>query len=317
MAGTFVAPTTGIFSGLTEQGYINAMAAALASMSGGTTAPTLTNTGLASLAGLWWHDTSTNIIKIRDQADTTWIPVFLVDETSKTIRAYGSSEQINPQTGTSYAVLATDLSKLVTFLNAAAIAVTLPQAIGTFGSGWYVDVENRGAGAVTITPTTSTIDGVASLVLQQNSGVRIASDGTNFYTLRGINPAGFAQTGSPNTFTALNTFAGLGAKQSYQAGGQVSANVSAGHVALDFSLGNSFVSVTAGAFTIDNPTNALAGQSGAVMFTGTLAAAAITFGTNWHSANGVRPTQGGGNDMLFWYCYSPTYFIFSYAAALS
>ncbi len=92
---------------------------------------------------------------------------------------------VNAQTGTSYTFLSGDRAKLVTHTNAAAIADTLPQATGAFGSGWFVDVQNRGAGLVTITPTTSTIDGAATLTLKTNDGVRIASDGANYFTMRG------------------------------------------------------------------------------------------------------------------------------------
>jgi hypothetical protein len=72
--------------------------------------------------------------------------------------------------------------------NASAVGLTLPRAGASswFTAGWVVDVQNRGAGSVTITPTTSTIDGAASLVLSQNAGVRIVSDGANYFTQRGI-----------------------------------------------------------------------------------------------------------------------------------
>ena len=97
---------------------------------------------------------------------------------------------VNAQTGTTYTFLASDAAKLVTFSNAAAIAATLPVASTTgFGSTWYVDVQNIGAvghGWVTITPTTSTIDGAATLVVQAGSGTRIFSDGTNYFTQRGV-----------------------------------------------------------------------------------------------------------------------------------
>lgn len=92
---------------------------------------------------------------------------------------------VNAQTGVSYTIAAGDKSKLVTHSNAGAIAVTLPQAGASFPDGWYYFTENRGAGTVTITPTTSTIDGAASLTLEQNDGVFIASDGANYYTSRG------------------------------------------------------------------------------------------------------------------------------------
>lgn len=87
---------------------------------------------------------------------------------------------INAQTGTTYTVLSSDACKLVTFSNGSAVAVTLPQATGSFAAGFAFDVQNKGAGAVTITPTTSTINGSATLVVNQNTGCSIVSDGTNY-----------------------------------------------------------------------------------------------------------------------------------------
>jgi hypothetical protein len=99
---------------------------------------------------------------------------------------------VNTQSGTSYTVADSDKSKLVTFSNASSVAVTLPQAgaSGWFVGGWDVYLENRGAGTVTVTATSSTIDGVGSLPLAQNSGVRIVSDGINYFTVRGMGGAG-------------------------------------------------------------------------------------------------------------------------------
>jgi hypothetical protein len=53
-----------------------------------------------------------------------------------------------------------------------------------------MDVQNRGAGTLTITPTTSTVDGASSLALTTGQGRRIASDGTNYFTQRGIGGGG-------------------------------------------------------------------------------------------------------------------------------
>lgn len=97
---------------------------------------------------------------------------------------------VNAQTGTSYTYLSGDFRKLVTHSNGSAIAGTLPQATGAFGAGWYMWVENRGAGTLTITPITSTIDGAASLALTTNQGCLIASDGTNYFTMRGVGATG-------------------------------------------------------------------------------------------------------------------------------
>lgn len=98
------------------------------------------------------------------------------------INAGGFTEHLtNAQTGTSYTILTGDRSKLVTLDNPAAVSVTLPQAVSvTFPDGWYVTVEDIGAGATTITPTTSTINGAATLVLATNESAFIVSDGTNY-----------------------------------------------------------------------------------------------------------------------------------------
>lgn len=94
-------------------------------------------------------------------------------------------ELVNAQTGTTYTFLNSDSSKLVTAFNAAAQAYTLPQAgaASSFLTGWFADIHNKStnaAGVVTITPTTSTIDGAATLVLQAGGFARIVSDGTNY-----------------------------------------------------------------------------------------------------------------------------------------
>ncbi len=88
---------------------------------------------------------------------------------------------LNQQTGVTYTFLAGDQGKLVTFNNAAPVAVDLPQAIGSFGAGYNILVQNLGAGAVTITPALSTINGAATLVLTQNQIALIVSAGLNVY----------------------------------------------------------------------------------------------------------------------------------------
>lgn len=104
---------------------------------------------------------------------------------------------INAQSGTTYTVLSADCGQLVSFTNASAVAVTLPQATGSFTTGFYSTFINLGAGLVTITPTTSTIDGLASLTLAQFQSVDVVSNGTNYITARGRVPNGlFTTTGA-------------------------------------------------------------------------------------------------------------------------
>lgn len=96
-------------------------------------------------------------------------------------------ENINPQVGTTYTFTFNDLKKLVTFNNASSIAATLPQATGSFGADEWIEVQNVGVGLVTITPTTSTVDGATVLIVPSGYGVKIVSDGTN-YQIAGMNP---------------------------------------------------------------------------------------------------------------------------------
>jgi len=89
---------------------------------------------------------------------------------------------VNAQIGTSYTVVVADYGQLLTLSNSSAVAVTLPQATGSFATFNFF-VINKGAGLVTITPTTSTINGAASLAIAQGFGVHIVSDGANYQTL--------------------------------------------------------------------------------------------------------------------------------------
>jgi hypothetical protein len=112
---------------------------------------------------------------------------------------------VNAQTGTTYTVLTGDRAKLVTHSNGSSIAVTLPQCGSAgFPTGWFYLTENRGAGTVTVTPTTSTIDGSSNLAISTNQGGIIACDGTNYFTMRG--GVGGVSLSVANTWTAQQTF---------------------------------------------------------------------------------------------------------------
>lgn len=91
---------------------------------------------------------------------------------------------INAQTGTSYTVLTSDRGGLITQSNSSASAYTLPQAGSTgFAGSFYFCLQNKGAGAATITPTTSTINGNSTLVLLNGQSACVNSDNSN-YTAR-------------------------------------------------------------------------------------------------------------------------------------
>jgi hypothetical protein len=117
-------------------------------------------------------------------ADTVWLCTAdtggTLNTTAITWRRIDNQQKRNAQTGTTYTVLAGDHNKYVTHSNGSAIATTLPQATGNFGDGFQYISHNLGAGANTITPTTSTINGAATLVQKTDDCHLISSDGTNY-----------------------------------------------------------------------------------------------------------------------------------------
>ena len=95
----------------------------------------------------------------------------------------------NSQTGITYTYLTGDRAKTIVHSNALAIAGTMPQAGASFPDGWFTDVVNVGAGTLTITPVTSTINGGATLVLTTGQGARIMSNGANYFAILGKSSA--------------------------------------------------------------------------------------------------------------------------------
>lgn len=113
---------------------------------------------------------------------------------------------VNAQTGTTYAVVAADENKRITLNNAAAVAVSIAAATTAgFTAGAEFSFINLGAGAVTITPTTSTINGASSLVLATGQSVRLTSDGTNYAAELGAGASGI--TGTPPIVVTANNVA--------------------------------------------------------------------------------------------------------------
>ena len=123
--------------------------------------------------------------EISDQDDfqiSTLSPVSNGLETSGTNTF--ATIKTNLQTGTSYTVQDSDRAKLISYNNASSVAVTLPQPNETtFVNKWFSYHENRGAGDVTITPTSSTLNSDSDVILPKDTGVMVTSDGTNYSAL--------------------------------------------------------------------------------------------------------------------------------------
>lgn len=106
-------------------------------------------------------------------------------------QAQTTSGIVNAVTAATYTFVNTDCDpqgrKLVIFNNASGVAVTLPQAgtSGNFFSGCTIKVQNVGLGNVTITPTTSLINGGAATVVPAGSSMSIDTDNTNYFAQGG------------------------------------------------------------------------------------------------------------------------------------
>jgi hypothetical protein len=94
----------------------------------------------------------------------------------------------NAQTGTTYTLVAGDVSKLVTTSNASPVTVTIPAS--TFATGNQIHIQSIGAGlttisggAVTITSTGATA--TAPILRARYSACTIICTGTNTFTILG------------------------------------------------------------------------------------------------------------------------------------
>ena len=108
-------------------------------------------------------------------------------------------------TSNAYAALTSDWSKCLEFSNGSTAAtLNLPVATTSgFGAGYYLYVVNYGTAAVTITPTTSTIGGAATLAINGGGSCQISSDGTNYQTpICNVNTAVTSFPGSIASFSA-------------------------------------------------------------------------------------------------------------------
>lgn len=107
--------------------------------------------------------------------------------TGAQVKTYANTSAVRATTTTSEALANSDQNKLVTFSNGSAVACTIAQAGsgGNFAAGWAVSLRNLGAGTVTCTPTTSTVDGAATVILLPGQGLDLYSDGTNYFTQGG------------------------------------------------------------------------------------------------------------------------------------
>lgn len=119
-------------------------------------------------ADQFWYDTTNQVLKKRNQANSAWIVISTRDE------AFVVSRSSNTILGLS------DIGK--TFVVTSSFTQTLTAA-ATLGDGWYCFYRNDGTGVITLDPnSTETIDGSLTAVLNPGEACRIACNGSTFKT---------------------------------------------------------------------------------------------------------------------------------------
>ncbi len=208
---------------------------------------------------------------------------------------------VNPQSGTSYTIAATDRAGLVIPGNASPVAITLPQAGTTgFASNFPFGICNSGAGTATVTPTTSVVN-IFSLTTyspaQTSESLSTGqcsfwySDNANYDSiLFGANSGGLNVNMSNATATSLNVTLNPQANVALGSTTKAFTNIFWGNAT--FGGGNYFelTGTPTGARILTPPdaTTTLAGLSVAETFS-----ALQTFGTNI-SIGGVTATGATG-----------------------
>ncbi|MBR8344645.1 hypothetical protein [Burkholderia ambifaria] len=89
-----------------------------------------------------------------------------------------------------YTFVSGDKGQCLVMNSASAISQALPSPGGTgFGNQWWASAENIGAGTMTLTiPSGVKLDGVTNgtLALPQNTGITFFTNGTDYFTVRGL-----------------------------------------------------------------------------------------------------------------------------------
>ena len=90
----------------------------------------------------------------------------------------------NAQTGTTYTLVSGDVNKLVTLSNASAITLTVPN--GVFTTGQQINLQQLGAGQVTVASDgTTVITGTGTKLRTQYSAATLVCTSSNNFTLIG------------------------------------------------------------------------------------------------------------------------------------
>src|SRR6266700_24300 len=154
------------------------------------------------------NNANANLASISDTTGNSW------ESFSDAFAAPSKWALIGPATGfvkvktTNYTAVQNDEGNLLSFNSSSAATLTLPNPLPIVGvltdSGWWIAIENIGTGPLTVSPNGATLDGGGSLILFQNQGCLVFTDGSNFFTVRAAS-SGSGFSGGVNSQTTNYT----------------------------------------------------------------------------------------------------------------
>jgi hypothetical protein len=119
----------------------------------------------------------------------------------------------NPQTGTTYTFVLTDVGKIVTASNASAQTYTVPpQADVVWLAGAVLDILNLGAGTVTITPAVDVTINGTPLTLETSKGGSLVRTASNTWTFIPFSAGGVDNANFTNAATGDYVSGGISYK---------------------------------------------------------------------------------------------------------
>lgn len=149
-----------------------------------------TNNFLVSVSSAWASRTPAQVkttLALDNVTNTSDAnkPVSTAQQTALDLKV-DKSQTINAQTGTSYTLVLTDATKLVTLSNAGAIALTVPtNASVAFPIGTRIDLVQKGAGQVTVGGTPTVNSTPTKKTRAQYSGMTLVKEDTDTWYLFG------------------------------------------------------------------------------------------------------------------------------------
>lgn len=148
-------------------------------------------------------------------------PAILRSMLDSMILSWQQAPQVRANTGVTDTIVIGDYGFMVTENSTSAVAVSLPQATGSFSTFGYYQA-NVGSGPVTITPTTSTINGSTTYTLLRGQSAYIISDGVNWQVFAGsqsgtapvpVSPIAYGAVCDGSAHPLSNYYSTLGAAQ--------------------------------------------------------------------------------------------------------